>query len=187
MKTSIFAVFLLTLAAFSGPAIGLAVHNQTLAADKEIIVESAGILPTNPFYFVKKFGWNLRRFFTLNPVKRLDLELEIAAQNVAEIKKLEDIKLDSNKSLGKAAGAFDENLQQLQISLDAVRGKEENSELEQNISNFVEQSLKHQELFDRLKNKHESIRDKIEDVQSRLEEVVSAVPRAVNSENNLTN
>ena len=183
MKISTNRAFLFTITIVIGtlltPGIGIvsAAENADYPA-----VESAGILPTNPFYFVKKFGWNMRRLFTFDPIKRLDLELEIVEQNVAEIKKLEDINLDSNRSIEKAAVAYEGNLDRLQITLDEIKANGGNPELEKTVSNIIEQGLKHQEVFNRLKGKHESMRNRLEGVQLRLRDVVSAAPRVVNSQ-----
>jgi hypothetical protein len=47
-----------------------------------------GLLPSNPFYFLKEWRRDLRGFFTINPIKRAELELQIIREKSAEIKKL---------------------------------------------------------------------------------------------------
>jgi len=181
MKTSTNRAFLFVIA-IAISAFFISESKVILAAETAnySMVESAGILPTNPFYFVKKIGWNVRRLFTFNPVKRLDLELEIADQNVAEIKKLEDINLDSNRSLEKAATNYEENLERLRLTLEATKTAGDNAEIEQIVIVLRERGLKHQELFSRLKDKHESLRGRLEEVQSRLEDVINEAPKIFN-------
>ena len=74
---------------------------------------SPGILPTNPYYFVKKFGWGLRRFFAFDPVKKLELELERLDELAAETRKMSMLEAD--------AALIESELENYKSGLDALR------------------------------------------------------------------
>lgn len=50
-----------------------------------------GLLPTNPFYFIKEWQRGVKSFFTVSAVKRAELELAVIREKSAEIKKLQAI------------------------------------------------------------------------------------------------
>ena len=58
---------------------------------QDLEVENPGMLPTSPFYFLKNLGRTIKRTATFNPIKRANLELEIANQQAAEIAELKEI------------------------------------------------------------------------------------------------
>jgi len=145
------------------------------AASIEAEIESPGILPTNPFYFIKKFGWSIRRVFTFNPVKKVELELRIADQRAAEIRKLSEVSEDE-ESIAKAAENYEDNVLRLKAKLEALKETSENPNIDVLLDKVIERSLKHQELFDELKNKHEEIRGELEKAKSKIDEVVAEVP-----------
>lgn len=51
--------------------------------------DNVGLLPTNPFYFLKEWRRDIKGFFTVRPVKRAELELQVIREKSAEIKKLQ--------------------------------------------------------------------------------------------------
>lgn len=57
--------------------------------------ENAGLLPTNPFYFLKEWRRGVAGLLTIRPAKRAELELQTIREKSLEIKKLKSI--DSNQ------------------------------------------------------------------------------------------
>lgn len=178
MKTTkLVFVFLIAIAVFSGALVGDIKKVSaaiTVENDSELDADTAGILPTNPVYFMKQFGWNFRRFFTFSPVHKIDLELKIADQKIAEMKKLKDINLDTNQSLNKAIAGYEESLGQIKDKLDGIKN-EANLNLESVLNTLAERVLRHKEIFNRLKEKHESLKSVINRTTQRIDAIIEEV------------
>ena len=61
---------------------------STIALEDEITFEDLGVvrtglLPTNPFYFVKEWERKVRLFVAVNPIKRAELELKFTNEKAA--------------------------------------------------------------------------------------------------------
>ena len=143
-------------------------------AGAEVKAESPGILPTNPFYFIKKFGWTIRRVFTFNPVNKVKLELDIADQRAAEIKKLSEVSEDEG-AIVKAAANYEEHVDRLTAKLEALKETSANPNVDKLLDRVLEKSLKQQERFQDLKAKHEALKEKFESAKEKLDEVVAKV------------
>lgn len=71
---------------------------------------SAGLTPASPFYFFDKLGEALREFFTFNPEGKARLQIEFAAERVAEIKIVLETKGVDAKGLETAEARLREHL-----------------------------------------------------------------------------
>src|SRR3989304_1431905 len=69
---------------------------------------SLGILPTNPFYFLKEWGRELRRAFVFNPVKRAEFELKITDEKAGELEKVSNIDGDNERGIDRAVSNYEE-------------------------------------------------------------------------------
>jgi len=86
MKKYIIFSLLLTVLMISGP-----VYAQTEDASVEEVttedlgISDPGLLPTNPFYFLKEWGRGVRQLFAFNPIKKAELELRFTNEKAAEL------------------------------------------------------------------------------------------------------
>ena len=55
-------------------------------AHEPVALPNAGLTPESAFYFVDKIGEALREFFTFNPDAKAHLQIDFAAERIAEIK-----------------------------------------------------------------------------------------------------
>jgi hypothetical protein len=146
---------------------------------KDLGVENPGILPTSPFYFLKSITRNIKRVFTINPVKKTELELEIANQQAAEIKKLEEVAPNRVDAISKAVANYQTNVERLKNRLDELKETSQNPNINELVEKLTNRSIKHQQLFDELKNKFEDNKElgqQIEVVQEKISEAVAKVP-----------
>src|SRR3989338_4474120 len=51
-------------------------------------VDNPGMLPTNPFYFVKEWGRGIKMIFTFNKVSKAEYALKVVNQKAAEALKV---------------------------------------------------------------------------------------------------
>ena len=80
--TSLVSLSVFVLTGFAGVA----------SAQNQVVLPNAGLTPESPFYFFDRFGETLREFFTFNPEGKARLQITFAAERVAEIKVILDIK-----------------------------------------------------------------------------------------------
>ena len=84
-------------------------------------VANPGMLPTSPFYFLKNWGRSIKRIVTIDPVKKADLELDIANQQAAEIKKMEEVSPDKIAAITKATEKYQANMERLKNIIEALK------------------------------------------------------------------
>lgn len=137
LKKALFSLcstaFLLNLSIFSGfPAVAAA---QTAPQDSEtrieqgrdgvirdLGVETTGILPSNPFYFFKEWGRGIRKALSFSPLKRAELQLDIANEQAAEIAKLLELGIESKDAYIRALQNYEASLALVRERLSALRG-----------------------------------------------------------------
>ncbi len=135
-------------------------------------VEKTGILPTNTFYFVKEWGRGARLFFTSDPVKKADLELRVANEKAAELKKVAENNPQDSEALQRAIANYNKNVDRLRTRLEALKETSENPKIDELLNKLTERAVKHEQLFEELKAKHETLRDRLEQSQNKINETV---------------
>lgn len=73
-----------------------------LAQSPKVTLPSPGLTPDSTFYFLDRWGENLQQFFTFNQEAKARLQLEFAAERIAEIKAMLDKKGDETKGIDTA-------------------------------------------------------------------------------------
>jgi hypothetical protein len=118
----------------------------------EILIRKndVGVLPTNPFYFLKEWGRGFRLFFTFNSVKKAELQLRYLDEKIIELSKLtEDNK--KTKALQKAIESYFNSKEKLLNRLKSL--DKNNSNVQKILTKTLEKEILHQALFDELQNK----------------------------------
>jgi len=142
--------------------------------------ENPGILPTSPFYFFKNITRGVQRIFTVNPVKKAELEMNIANQQAAEIKKLEEVAPDRVDAISKAIANYQTNVERLKNRLENLKETSQNPNIDKLVEKLTDNSIKHQELFDELKKKfkdNDELKGRIESAQGEISETVAKIPK----------
>lgn len=107
------------------------IGSTTFAADNS----SVGILPNNPFYFVKEVGRNIQSFLTFNPTKKAELSLEFAEERLKEIEALAE-KDPENTDFDKYLEKYQDSLLDFQNKASVlVQNSEESQKLLEKITN----------------------------------------------------
>lgn len=97
-------------------------------------ISNPGVLPGNPFYFVKEWKRDLRRALTFSEIEKARVNLEILNERAAEISKLAEIALPS-PALKEAVSRYENDLVNIGNVPNELRRQ------------FIAQSLKHIQLF----------------------------------------
>lgn len=162
---------------------------EEVAAETEITtqdlgVDDPGILPTSRFYFFKNFTRGVKRVFTFDPVKKAELELNIANEQAAEIVKMKEVTPERTDAIAKAAGNYQQNVDRLKTRLNALKETSENPNINKLMENLADRSVKHQQLFDELKHKFEDkpeLKQNFEKMQEKMNEATVKIPEKFDS------
>lgn len=150
---------------------GAAVESNGVTLE-DLEVKDPGLLPTSNFYFFKEFFRGLQRAVTFNAVSRAELELKIVNEKAAELKKVSESNAD-NKGLERAVVNYKENSERLKLRLEALKETSANPNVDELLDKLADRVIKHEQLFEELKAKHEAAREKIEEAQEDLEEAAA--------------
>lgn len=137
------AVFLVSLSIAS-------VSLAHVAGAQESEVVSAGILPSNPFYFLKEWGRGIKLFFTFNQVKKAEYQLNVLDTKAEEIKQMKEADAQNLVALSGALEKYQKNVERLKARLDSLREKN-NPNVEELSKKLDERLIKHTQLFTQLK------------------------------------
>lgn len=134
MKKAIFlAVFIMLAPALLAQAVSL----------KDLGIESAGLLPSNPFYFFKEWRRGLSRALASDPARKAEVELDSWNERAAELKKLSEIHPQNQEAISRALDNYWVNFNRLQNQISLLRPAKLNL--------FLERAQKHLLMFDELK------------------------------------
>jgi len=139
-------------------------------------VENVGLLPTNPFYFLKNWKHGIQRFFTFNPISKAELELRITNQKAVELKKVREIMPDNEQGITKALQNYQKSHDRLRLKLEALTETSQNPNVDRLLDKLADRIVRHEKLFDEIfqKAKHDTIKAVIRNVRARIEETVGA-------------
>lgn len=146
--------------------------------------ESSGLLPSNPFYFLKEWGRGFKKFISFNPVRKAQLQLDVVNEKAAELKKLEEITPENIKALIGAADNYKIAAEQLRDQLNALNETGENPNVSRILDQLADRSLKHQKLFDDLLVKFQAEEEFIKilgEAQEKLAEAIAIAAEKVDS------
>ena len=101
MRKLLTATLIIAALASSAPLLQF-VRAQTV----DLGVENVGLLPSNPFYFLKEWGRGVRKFFIANAVRKAELELEIVNEKAAELEKLAAIAPNNKTGIAGALNNY---------------------------------------------------------------------------------
>jgi hypothetical protein len=104
-------------------------------AQGQSVLPNAGLTPESPFYFLDKLGETLREFFTFNPEGKAHLQIDFAAERIAEIKIILETKGVNAKGLGIAQSRLQANIARAAGIVEGEKSKGKDvSELAKSIS-----------------------------------------------------
>ncbi|GEM_PF-959939 len=147
LKGLLFFVAVAAFLAFSNPALAQDVSLEDLG------VENTGLLPSNPFYFFKEWGRNIRKSLSFGDLRKAELQLGILNEQAAEIKKLSDIGSDSFEGFERAVINYEYNANLLKERLVVLKINPATGKF---LDLLLDRALKHQEILNELYNKFKS-------------------------------
>ena len=152
MKNLIY-LFVISLI-FIGANTVIAQNNTQSSDPKRIVgeVEQAitpKLLTSSPLYFLKSSYRNVKLILTFNPLKKAELVTQYGDDLKREIEVLHNKKA-SVIALNKALEKYWENREQLKAQLLELKGTSEDQNIDRMLNKITEQTIKHQEVFNKL-------------------------------------
>lgn len=156
---SIFTVALLTATFFVPTVLATTATTTAASADTDIIsieaeAESLGVEVPGNFYFLKNWGYSFQRAFTFNPVKKAEIDLKQASEQIVLARQLaaESNDTTAQARVTKALNNYEEKI--AKISERAEKLKTKNPELaEKFLDKLSDRQIKQQEIMSKLEEK----------------------------------
>ena len=138
-------------------------------AHEPVALPNAGLTPESPFYFLDKLGETLREFFTFNPEGKAHLQIDFAAERIAEIKIILETKGVNAKGLEVAESRLQANIAKAAGIVEGEKSKGKDvSELAKNISEDFDANK--EALKQALKDQEHSLEAKEDELKAKIRE-----------------
>ena len=172
---ALFAVFVFLTAAAPVVTAQDDVDVATEETVEDVGMGDTGILPTNPFYFLKEWGRGIRRALILDPVDRAQYELDVTTEKANELRRVGEIDSSNVGGLERASRNYEKSMERLRERLEHVQENSNNPNVERLLNNVTERVSEHEKRFENLADKLEGIRkltDRIKGVGENLDRAV---------------
>lgn len=158
------------------------VKNQEVTT-KDLGVSDPGMLPGNPFYFLKEWSREVKSSFSFKAVKKAETQLQIVNERAAEIKKLKDLLPYSAKTFTKALDNYDKGIDVLRDKIESLEGLS-SSDTNVFLNQLADSVIKHIKLFSEMK---EGVGDKniakISELQEKITQIIADIPSKMETAN----
>ncbi len=159
------------------------VKNQEVTVD-DLGVSNPGILPGNPFYFLKEWSREVKKNLTFDAVKKAEVQLQIVNEQAAEIKKLNDLLPSSAKTFTKALDSYDKGLDSLRNKIGSLKGISADN-TNAFLNDLADSVIKHIKLFSEIKGGvGDKDAEKISALQEKIAEILAEVPSELETPDN---
>jgi hypothetical protein len=123
--------------------------------NEDLDVGQARILQDNPLYGFKRFGRGLRKVFTFDKTKKIQLEIRYANQELADAQQLVDTKGEDANAIANVVEAVEkaeESLANVNAEAESLvsDGSAVNTRV---IQNILDKQIKHQKVFEHIEEK----------------------------------
>jgi hypothetical protein len=139
--------------------------------------ENIGLLPTNPFYFVKNWFSRLEIILTPNSLKKAEKEILFAEEKLQEARIVAQSAPENINAIKKALRNYQSTQERLVKRLEKLPSVSQNPNVEKIIEAVIRKNLEHESLFKNLEDKF-TAPDKIparifEEIKSKKDEVLA--------------
>ncbi|MFA4830852.1 MAG: DUF5667 domain-containing protein [Patescibacteria group bacterium] len=133
-----------------------AVIDETVRPE-DLGTNESRILPDSPFYGFKRFGRALREAVTFNPVKKAEVRLQNANQELADASRLLEIKGPDQKVFEAVSGAverFEGRIEKIKNGAEGLREKKAagDQQVDRLLDNILDKQIKQQKILEKIEN-----------------------------------
>jgi hypothetical protein len=131
-------------------------------------VSEPKLLPDNPLYFLKNWSHKIRSLFTLNPVKKLELQEKIASEKLLELRKLTENGVKP-EIIQRATDKYNQEMEKMKNQARKIKDTAESSPtLNKFLDKFTEQQVLHQQILEKLQDQVPTqVYQKIEEARTK--------------------
>ncbi len=139
----------------------------TSTTTPEIVLPAAGLTPSSPLYFLNRVSEALQEFFTFNPEAKARLELQFAAERIAEIQKMLVDSGATAPGIDVAKARLADNLAKATAAVDSIKnsGKDTSALAKEVSDKITSEKLALKKVFNRedgsLSEQQKSLQEKI--------------------------
>ena len=173
MKKVLVATLIIAAMASSAPLVRF-VRAQAV----DLGVENVGLLPSNPFYFLKEWGRGVRKFFTSSSVRKARLEFDVVNEKAAELGRLVEITPNNKVGLVAAFDNYTLAVGNLEARLTGFTETVTNPAVSQLVGDILSRSIQHRNLFDQLDFKFsgdQAIHEAVSTANRAMAEMLAAI------------
>lgn len=128
-------------------------EDESVSAE-DLGIEEPSVLPGHPFYFLKNWGRGIRSFFTFDKVKKVELKLKYASEQLLETRKL----AWQNKKpeiIEKAIAKYQEAVENVKQAADKIEDNASSSPaVNKFLDKFTQKEALHMRILDKLATKN---------------------------------
>ncbi len=188
MNSIKFSVLLVILAGFVSPVYPpmalVAFAQEGSFGVRELGVEHVGLLPSNPFYFLKELRRDMRKILAFKEIRKLELEIETANEKAAELRKMEEITPDNHEALADAIENYNGQLGVLLSRVEQIKETSQNPELDRLLNTMIVNTLRHYAVLNAILLNQEldaDIRSQIYDLQGAMMSLLGNLTARIDS------
>ncbi len=148
-------------------------------------VSNPGLLPTNPFYFIKEWGRGIRMFFTFDQVSKAKYELNITNQKAAELSKVQELDPKNNQAIQEAINNYNSNLASLKDRLNNIDQNSDTPAVNDLLTQLADKIVKQHDLVDQLKATNPELVQKLDEAQNNINDSMKTAIDKLDTPDNL--
>lgn len=151
---------------------------------KDLGVQWTGLLPSNPFYFVKEWTRSVKRALTFDQLKKLEFELGVVNEKAAELNKLASVTPDKTDLIVNAVRNYEIALDGFLIQISQLKDISTTVNVDAYLSKMLDLSLKHAELLADLASQFpgdEELTAHLKSTDSKIISLVIYIPKSLES------
>jgi rubrerythrin len=144
---------------------------EEMSVPEALGLKKVGLLPTNPFYFLKEWGRGLKIRLTGDPVKKSEVQLQILSEKIAEAEAIAQ-KATKPEVLEKVFGNYEDSMDRLKIRLEGLKDTSENPNIDKLLDRISEAEVRHSEVLDKILEKAPQALIRIERVRQKINQTL---------------
>lgn len=145
-------------------------------------IEDVGLLPNNPFYFLKEWGRGVQRALIFDPVKRADFELRVTDEKAEELRRVGETDGDNTLAIQRASQNYEKAMERLRLRLEKAQEQTDNPNVDRLLERVTNTVGEHERRLERISDRFEEVnqlRERIRTTRDRFQNFIDPTLRDV--------
>ncbi len=149
---------------------------DNMVTNEELGTTKARILPNSALYGFKRFERALRETLTFNPIKKAELRLANANQELSDAQQLVDANPDSGDAISAASRAvvrYEQRIEKIKDTIDGINAQKQDNreEVSALLDNVLDKQIKHRKVLEHLEGV--VLQNAPQDVRARVADTIA--------------